>query len=36
MSSAGDILRLNKLSQVELAEEYCAGMATQGWANSNG
>jgi hypothetical protein len=34
MSSAGDVQRLSKLSQVELAEEYCAGMATQAWANS--
>lgn len=34
MSSAGNTERLSKLSQIELAEEYCAGMATQAWANS--
>jgi hypothetical protein len=34
MSSGGDTARLKKMSQTELAEEYCAGIATQAWANS--
>ena len=34
MSSAYDLQRLRNLSQIELAEEYCAGMATQAWVDS--
>lgn len=34
MNSAGDIQRLKTLSQRELAEEFCAKIATEAWMNS--
>ena len=35
MANSGDYDRLEKLSQIQLAEEYCAGMAESAWRDSH-